>query len=158
MKTGNPQLPHLYVIPKDSLPNQSMPIDFTEFDKRFILSLPVYIRKGLCLAKTCRLKYSKKHPEFEENYLIDSYFLKTCLLRIMYKNRFKKFLKTLDGNSATQIKEASLFWAMEIFNELESIFSSENVNFERFHEMLARKIAGKELPGFRKLFVCPSSH
>ena len=45
-----------------------------------------------------------------------------------------------------------------ILVELKSVFSEKDVYFERFHDMVARKIAGKRLPGSRTLIECHSSH
>ena len=50
------------------------------------------------------------------------------------------------------------FWAREIFLKLERVFLNDDVNFERFHDMVARQIAGRQLPGCRTLFECRSSH
>ena len=88
-------VPQPYIITKNSLPDLSMPNDFTEFDKKLISRLPKYVKQGLRLAKRKLDQYLKRNANSVQKTLIDSYFLKTSLLNIVYKKRHTPFPKTI---------------------------------------------------------------
>ena len=89
-----PDCPPLYAVTKDSLPNKSMPICFSQFDAEVIQSMPEYMRQGLRRAKLCKLKCFTNNSPLESHY-IDSYVLQSVLLSILFKRRYANFKKRL---------------------------------------------------------------
>ena len=91
---------------------------------------------------------------YTENDFIDSHSLKTCLLYILYENRNKKFKTSLSLPTVN----SAIFWANQILDKLQEIYSAPQVNFERFHDKLARKISGRNDLQYCKLFEHDQNH
>ena len=113
-------------------------------------NIPENIRCGFKLAKRIRLQLSK---ELDEKY-ISTFALKTSLFYILYENRHKRF-KTDNPIGTT---DSAIFWAGQIVIKLEEIFSAPLVDFERFHDKLAREISGRSDLQYSKICEHDKNH
>ena len=145
----------LYAIPKDALANKSLPICFSAIESRIIRDAPEYMRRGLRIAKILRIELFKNNRDGFDPDDVTSYMLKTCLLRILLRNRNQRFLMDFPGNHNISEDFYAVFWASLILSEMQEIFGGDDVEFLRIQDECARHLFPHVNFLFRKIFFCP---
>ena len=121
--------PNLFCAPKDNLPNLSMPLDFTQFERDIILDMPNYMRQGVRLIKMVR---KKKNISTGGENVLTSYMIKTSLLIKILDYSDHKFKTDQQFYVSVDNFCAGVFWAKEILENMLNKIEARKFEFRRF--------------------------